>query len=74
MQYAAIPFDPRFHSAGSVAREGRCSQHGVGSCSAEPIISFVDRHGRRQSGCRRAQDELVSREEITVPSHTAREN
>jgi hypothetical protein len=73
MQHA-VPFDPEFHRLGTVAASGRCSQHGVGSCSEEPIISFVDRHGRRQAGCRRALDELSSREEITISSALAQEN
>jgi hypothetical protein len=69
-----IPFDPGFHRTGSVAASGHCSQHGVRSCSEEPIISFIDQHSRRQSGCQRAMDELIAREEITVSSTLGRED
>jgi hypothetical protein len=60
-------YDPSFHRVGSVAASGRCSQHGVDSCSEEPVISFRDRNNRRQSGCARALDELVARGEILPP-------
>lgn len=60
-------YDPSFHRVGSVAASGRCSQHGVDSCSEEPVISFRDRHNRRQSACARARDELVARGEILPP-------
>jgi hypothetical protein len=63
----ARPYDPTFHGAGSVVAEGHCSQHGVDSCEDAPVISFLDGHGRRQSGCQRALDELVAREEISPP-------
>lgn len=64
----AIDFDSQFHRSGSIAAAGRCSQHGVSSCSEIPVISFTDKHGRRQSGCRRAMEELIARNEITISS------
>lgn len=60
-------FDPAFHRPGSVAAAGHCSQHGLDSCPNPPVISFVDRNGRRQSGCRRAAEELSARGEIALP-------
>ena len=65
----ATAFDPAFHRPGSKAAAGECSQHGAASCPDEPVISFVDRNGRRQSGCRRAARELAERGEIAVPAH-----
>jgi hypothetical protein len=65
----SYPFDPDLHSPGSVAAGGRCSWHGAegqteSGCTADPVVSFQDRHGRWQSGCQRALEELVEREEI----------
>ena len=62
-------FDPELHRPGSVAARGRCSWHGAegateAGCSGEAVVSFKDRHGRWQSGCQRALEDLVSREEI----------
>ncbi len=61
------PYDSAFHRPGSVAAQGRCSQHGVDSCKQEPLVSFQDRHGRWQSGCQRALEELTARGEISPP-------
>jgi hypothetical protein len=63
----SFPYDANYHRPGSVAAQGRCSQHGVGSCSEPPVISFQDRHNRWQSGCQRALRELVDRGEISHP-------
>ena len=65
----SYPYDPELHPPGSVAARGRCSWHGAdgGSddgCEAEAVVSFQDRHGHWQSGCQRALEELVTREEI----------
>ena len=65
----SFPFNPDLHRPGSVARRGRCSWHGGESaaevgCEGEPVVSFQDRHGQWQSGCQRALEDLVSREEI----------
>lgn len=65
--YDSQPYDPSFHSPTSKAAAGRCSQHGQDTCTELPVVSFLDRHGRRQSGCQRALDELVARGEITPP-------
>jgi hypothetical protein len=62
----AIAYDPSFHREGSMASQGHCSQHGLDSCPERPVISFLDRHNRRQSGCARAREELVARGEITL--------
>lgn len=61
------PYGSAFHRPGSVAAQGRCSQHGVDSCEQEPVVSFQDRHGRWQSGCQRALEELTARGEISPP-------
>lgn len=63
----SYPFEARHHSSGSVAATGRCSQHGVDTCSEPAVISFQDRHLRWQSGCGRALDELVARGEVSPP-------
>jgi hypothetical protein len=60
-------FDAKYHHPKSVAFTGRCSQHGTGKCANEAVISFRDRHGRWQSGCERAKNELVARGEIAPP-------
>lgn len=65
----SYPYDPELHEPGSVAAQGHCSQHGKdskdsGTCSGEPVVSFQDRHGRWQSGCARALEQLVERGEI----------
>jgi hypothetical protein len=62
-------FDPDLHRAGSVAARGRCSWHGAEGaaevgCSGDPVVSFQDAQGRWQSGCQRALEDLVAREEI----------
>jgi hypothetical protein len=66
---ASYPFDPDRHAPGSVAARGGCSWHGSDGdvepgCAGEPVVSFQDPHGRWQSGCQRALEELVDREEI----------
>lgn len=63
--HESYPYDAKRHRAGSVAAQGRCSQHGVNSCSEPPIVSFQDRHDRWQSGCARALKELTARGEIS---------
>lgn len=65
----SYPYDPELHEPGSVAAQGRCSQHGTGSdergdCTGEAVVSFQDRHGRWQSGCSLALEQLVERGEI----------
>ena len=65
----SYPYDPDLHEKGSVAAEGHCSQHGRdsaerGFCTGEPVVSFQDRHGRWQSGCSLALEQLVERGEI----------
>ena len=66
--HESFPYDARSHRPGSKAAAGECSQHGIDSCQATPIISFQDRNDRWQSGCQRALDELVARGEISPPS------
>jgi hypothetical protein len=66
------PYERAYHGPGSVAAQGRCSQHGVDSCEEEPVVSFQDRHGRWQSGCQRALTELTARGEITPPNPISR--
>jgi hypothetical protein len=65
----SYPFDPDLHRPGSVAARGRCSWHGAegateAGCDGEAVVSFQDRHGDWQSGCQRALEDLVSREQI----------
>lgn len=65
----SFPFDPDLHRPGSVAGRGGCSWHGAEGaaepgCEGEPVVSFQDRSGNWQSGCQRALEELVDREEI----------
>jgi hypothetical protein len=67
----SFPYDAKYHRPGSVAAQGRCSQHGVDSCSEPPVISFQDRHNRWQSDCERALRELVDRGEINPPRTAA---
>ena len=62
-------YDPELHAPGSVAAAGGCSWHGSGGavergCAGEPVVSFQDAGGSWQSGCARALEELVRREEI----------
>ncbi len=69
MANPSYPFDADLHDAGSVAASGRCSQHATdsadrGTCTGEAVVSFQDRHGRWQSGCTRALEQLVERGEI----------
>lgn len=59
------PYDQRHHRPGTVAAQGRCSQHGRDSCIEDPVASFQDRHGRWQSGCQRAVLELSARGETS---------
>ena len=65
----SYPYDPDLHQPGSVAARGRCSWHGAEDttetgCEGEAVVSFQDRQGRWQSGCHRAFEDLVAREEI----------
>ena len=65
----SYPYDRKFHEPSSIAASGRCSQHGKdgaagGSCAGEAVVSFQDRHGRWQSGCAIALEQLVERGEI----------
>jgi len=61
-------FDPSLHPAGSPAAEGACSHHAAedpaGVCAGDAVVSFEDRDGQWQSGCRTALEELVRRGEI----------
>ena len=66
---SSYPFDPDLHRPGSVAARGRCSWHGVDGtvetgCEGEAVVSFQDHRGHWQSGCQRALEDLVEREEI----------
>lgn len=63
----SLPYDASRHHRDTVAASGRCSQHGKDLCSEPPVVSFVDRNGRWQSGCERALEELVFRGEIVPP-------
>jgi hypothetical protein len=65
----SFPFDPDLHRPGSVAALGRCSWHGAEGeveqgCEGDAVVSFQDRNGAWQSGCQRALEDLVTREEI----------
>ena len=65
----SYPFDADLHAPGSVAAQGRCSQHGPGSadretCAGEAVVSFKDRNDQWQSGCSLALEQLVERGEI----------
>jgi hypothetical protein len=65
----SFPFDPDLHRPGTVAARGRCSWHGAegaaeAGCEGEPVVSFQDPAGDWQSGCQRALEELVDREQI----------
>ena len=65
----SFPYDPDLHDRSSVAGRGGCSWHGVEGtvergCAGDPVVSFQDRHGDWQSGCQRALEDLVGREEI----------
>jgi hypothetical protein len=64
-----LPYDARHHRAGTVSNDGRCSWHGVDTCTETPVISFQDRQGRWQAGCPRALEELTSRGEMIRPNH-----
>lgn len=62
-------FDPDFHEPGSPAAGGRCSHHlrdggEPAACAGEAVVSFQDRDGRWQSGCRLALEQLVVAGEI----------
>ena len=63
----SFPYDAQYHQPSSLAASGRCSQHGVDTCDQTAVISFRDKHDRRQSGCNRALRELVARGEISAP-------
>jgi hypothetical protein len=65
----SYPFDPDLHRPGSVASRGRCSWHGAegvaeAGCAGEAVVSFQDGQGEWHSGCQRALEDLVAREEI----------
>jgi hypothetical protein len=65
----SFPYDPDLHEESSVAGRGGCSWHGAvggveAACEGDPVVSFQDRHGRWQSGCQRALEDLVEHEEI----------
>ena len=65
----SYPYDPELHEAGSLAAQGRCSQHGgegaeQGGCAGEAVVSFQDDDGQWRSGCSLALEELVERGEI----------
>ena len=65
----SFPHDPDLHRPGSVAARGGCSWHGTEGaketgCEGEAVVSFQDRSGSWQSGCQRALEELVDRQEI----------
>jgi hypothetical protein len=69
MANRSYPYDKDLHQPGSVAASGGCSQHGTGSdergtCAGDAVVSFQDRHGRWQSGCSLALEQLVERGEI----------
>jgi hypothetical protein len=61
-------FDPELHEAGSPAASGQCSHHAEAEasagCDGEAVVSFQDRDGQWQSGCRLALQQLVAAEEI----------
>lgn len=59
-------YDARHHRASSIAAQGRCSPHGRDTCAEDPVVSFLDRHNRWQSGCERALQELLARGEISA--------
>jgi len=63
----AIPYDPTFHAEGTLAANGACSWHGA-TYPNEPVVSFKDNSGDRQSGCERAVRELVERGELVRPA------
>ncbi len=65
----SLAYDPERHAPGTPAAQGRCSWHAdadVASdgCTGEAVVSFEDEAGEWQSGCQRALEELVEREEI----------
>jgi hypothetical protein len=69
----SFPNDAAYDRPGTVAADRVCSQHGRaavagGACAGEPVVSFRDRNGRRQSGCELALRQLVERGEIS-PLH-----
>jgi len=62
-------YDPDLYEPASAAARGFCSQHGQdsaadGTCTGEAVVSFRDIHGRWQSGCSQALEQLVERGEI----------
>jgi hypothetical protein len=62
-------FDPELHEPGSPAARGQCSHHasqtgGAADCAGEAVVSFQDRAGQWQSGCRLALEQLVAAGEI----------
>lgn len=61
-------YDPELHEPGSIAARGHCSHHTNaergGRCGGEAVVSFQGRHGRWQSGCSLALEELVESGEI----------
>ena len=69
MANPSYPYDADLHAENSVAAAGGCSQHAAGSaeretCTGEAVVSFQDEHGRWQSGCSRALEQLVERGQI----------
>src|SRR3954447_10583460 len=72
----SYPYDSTLHQAGSVAASGGGSRNGsagppAGSGTVEAVVSFQDRHGRWQSGCSLALEQLVERGEIKPLSRGA---
>jgi|1186.fasta_scaffold09542_2 hypothetical protein len=63
-----LPYDARHHRTGTVSYHGRCSWHGVDSCTATPVLSFQDRKGRWQARRLGALEELTSRGEMIRPA------
>ncbi|MDF1604417.1 hypothetical protein [Nocardioides sp. YIM 152315] len=62
-------YDATLHQPGTVAATGRCSWHdsdgsGGDACAGDAVVSFQDRNGDWQSGCRRALEQLVERGDI----------
>jgi hypothetical protein len=65
----SLAYDPDLHEPGTPAASGRCSHHAGSAadragCAGEAVVSFQDEHGRWQSGCSTALEELVVNGEI----------
>lgn len=67
----AHPYHPSRHRLGTAAHDGGCSWHGPVACPQPPVLSFRDRSGAWQSGCRRAVEELTARGDLTAPGREA---